>query len=506
MIIGSIVTQAMNDTADLLNLSPSASSLVESMRSIGYSLDTAVADLIDNSLTAGATEIQIDINWQNGQPYLTLRDNGSGMSKVELISAMRAGSRSPLETRQSADLGRFGLSLKTASFSQCRCLTVATIKDKKLTAATWDLDLVSSRDSWDLLVRTNISDIGVGEFIASHGTLVIWQKLDRLLQNDDEEARRRDVNKAINDLGDHLSLVFHRYLSGEKGINKVLITINGQSIEPFDPFNTMNMASTIEPQEIIEYDGKTVRIEAITLPHHSKTTPAEWQQFSGKEGYFENQGFYVYRQKRLIIHGTWFGIIRKSESTKLTRVKIDIDNNADNDWGLDIKKARCMPPPIVKKRLKKITERLIQTSKRVYSGKGKKLLEDDTYPVWIREKADGIIDYKLNPNHPSILNLVSTCSTQQAKLLRSLLNAIPASLPIDRIYSDYSQNPEEYGKQKTCEEDLKELILSAAIQLKADGSLTNQQIVKMLSQSTLFSESRSIIEEIVLSSSNNQPC
>lgn len=488
----------MNNSSEYLNLSPSASSLVESMRSIGYNLETAVADLIDNSLTAGATEIQININWQNGQPCLTLRDNGSGMSKAELINAMRAGSRSPLEPRSTADLGRFGLGLKTASFSQCRSLTVATIKDEQLTAATWDLDLVSSRDSWDLLVRDNISDIGIDDFVTSCGTVIIWQKLDRLLQNDDEEARRRDINKATNDLGDHLSLVFHRYLTGEKGIKRIKIFVNGLAIKPFEPFNTSNLASTIEPEEIIEYDGKTVRIEAITLPHHSKTTPIEWQQYSGKEGYLENQGFYVYRQKRLITHGTWFGIIRKTESTKLTRIKIDIDNDADNDWSLDIKKARCMPPPIVKKRLKKITERLIQSSRRVFSGRGRRLLENDTFPVWIREKADGIIDYKLNLDHPSILNLISTCSPKQANLLGSLLNAIPASLPIDRIYSDYSQNPEEYGKQKASEEDIKELILSAAAQLTADGLLTNEQIITMLSQSALFAENRGMIEEIVL--------
>lgn len=475
------------------------SALVESMRSIGYSIETAVADLIDNSIAACATTIQVSVNWNHGDPFISLRDDGIGMSKEELIHAMRAGSQSPLEARSKEDLGRFGLGLKTASFSQCRCLTVATRRDGQFTAATWDLDLVSSRNRWDLLLNGDISDLGIGDIEISKGTVVIWQKLDRFFPDQDQDSRRHEINNATKELGDHLSLVFHRYLTGEKGISRIEIMVNGYSLKPFEPFNTKNTASIIEPAEIIDYEGKTVRIEAITLPHHSKTSSSEWEEYGGKEGYFANQGFYVYRQKRLITHGTWFGLIKKTETTKLTRVKVDIGNDSDQDWSLDIKKSRCIPPQIVKRRLRTITERLVQGSKRVYSGKGRRLMEDDTIPIWNREKSEGLICYSLNHNHPSILHLLSICTGEQSMLLRSLLNAIPASLPIDRIYSDYSQNPDEYSQQNASEEDIQKLILSAAAQLKSEGALSNEQIIRLLQGSSLFANSVDIIENLVLS-------
>lgn len=105
-----------------INLSPRPSALLESLRSIGYTLETALADIIDNSITANSSSISVRFAWNNGDPWIAIIDDGDGMSNDELINAMRFGSRNPVEKRAKNDLGRFGLGMKTASISQCRHL------------------------------------------------------------------------------------------------------------------------------------------------------------------------------------------------------------------------------------------------------------------------------------------------------------------------------------------------------------------------------------------------
>lgn len=482
---------------ETIKIMPHASALVESMRNIGYTFETAVADLIDNSISAASTEVCVNIGWHKNEPYVCVLDNGAGMTKERLIEAMRAGSQSPLESREESDLGRFGLGLKTASFSQCRELTVATKKMDKESVAKWDLDHIAKYNNWELKLFKSAPLIGESNIVGKSGTLVIWQKLDRLSPYDSVDGSKVELNKVTQQLRVHLSLIFHRYLSGEPPCCKLVIKVNGLKLIPFNPFNMKNPAGTIEPQEIITYDNKNIYIQATTLPHHSKTTKDEWDEYSGMAGYFANQGFYVYRNMRLITHGTWFGIISKTEATKLTRVRIDIDNTCDQDWNLDIKKSKCAPPAIVRQRLKKITERLTLQGKRIYSRKGRQLLEDDPLPLWQRIKSEGQVTYNINLEHPSILFLLKICTEPQKLLIISLLKMIPSSLPIDRIYSDYARCPEEYSKLATSDDELREMITAVATQLLSTGMLTKEQAIGIISKSELFSSSKGMIVNIV---------
>lgn len=482
---------------ETIKIMPQASALVESMRNIGYTFETAVADLIDNSISADSSEVCINIGWHEDEPYVCILDNGVGMTKERLIEAMRTGSQSPLESREVGDLGRFGLGLKTASFSQCRELTVATRKMDQESVARWDLDHIAKYNNWELKLFESAPLIGESKIVGKSGTLVLWQKLDRLSPYDSVDGSKVELNKVTQQLRDHLSLIFHRYLSGESPCHKLVIKVNGLKLSPFNPFNMKNPAGTIEPQEIITYDNKTIYIQATTLPHHSKTTKDEWDEYSGMAGYFANQGFYVYRNKRLITHGTWFGIIGKTEATKLTRVRIDIDNTCDQDWNLDIKKSKCAPPAIVRERLKKITERLTSQGKRIYSRKGRQLLEDDPLPLWQRIKSEGQVIYSLNLEHPSILFLLKICTEPQKLLIISLLKMIPSSLPIDRIYSDYARNPEEYSKPSTSDDELREMITAVATQLLSTAKLTKEQTIGVLSKSELFRSNKSMIVNVV---------
>ena len=306
------------------NLPPRASTLSASMRDLGYSLETAVADLLDNSISAGATVVQIFCTLTPDCPILAIIDNGKGMNADEVIAAMRYGSSSPAEERLSGDLGRFGLGLKTASFSQCRRLTIATAQQGILHSTEWDLDLVNEKDDWliSILEEEEIKGLPFINDLGRNGTLVVWRALDRLLEDTIGPKQHEIINEKLDALGKHLSLVFHRYLAGEiRGRSKLSISVNGHNLEPFDPFCRNNSATQRLPEEIVYVDGVRVRLQPYVLPHHSKLSAKEYDYYQNRSDFISNQGAYVYRSGRLMAWGDWFRLIPKGENTKLARVQ-----------------------------------------------------------------------------------------------------------------------------------------------------------------------------------------
>jgi len=275
---------------------PDAASLMESMRSIGYSLDSALADLVDNSISADATKIDIEFRPFDA-PYLAIIDNGLGMTAGELELAMRHGSQNPLTSRKDTDLGRYGLGLKTASLSQCRCFTVITKKDNVISACRWDLDVVALRHAWTLLVldQTDISHLPQTERLQDMpcGTIVLWQKLDRLLAG--EASLEKALGEKMFAAGEHLSLVFHRYISGEGGIKKVDMAINSNPLNPIDPFLLTHRATQRLDEDIFKIEESKVSVKPFILPHISKLSPDEINVAGGREGLRSQQGFYIYR-------------------------------------------------------------------------------------------------------------------------------------------------------------------------------------------------------------------
>ena len=359
---------------------PKASVLVESLRDIGYSLHTAVSDVIDNSLTAGALKIELHAETHAEVPAIGILDDGTGMTEAELLEAMRPGSRSPLEGRTATDLGRFGLGLKTASFSQCRRLTVVTRRAGVTSCAVWDLDTVAARDRWIVELPGSVETIPWCDCLAADGTLVVWQKLDRLVGPDGREDRR-DLVRQLAETARHVEFVFHRFLSGrEDKEGRVAISLNGRELRPFDPFHSHHQATQHHQEEPFVLAGKEIRIQPVTLPHHDKVSKDDWTRYGGPEGYVKNQGFYLYRNRRLIVHGTWFGLARQLELTKLCRVRIDMPSSLDAEWKIDVKKAWAQPPPPVRERLCRIIERIGVPSRRTYTIRGSRLAGDSLLP------------------------------------------------------------------------------------------------------------------------------
>lgn len=235
-----------------IELPPYAPTLIESTRAIGYSLEAAVADIIDNSIAASAKNVDIFFFPVDGA-YIAILDNGNGMGTEELNAAMQYGSKNPIDARDAKDLGRFGLGLKTASLSQCRCLTVVAKQGDRIEGRQWDIDHVAETGSWSLIVLEageldsipNIDDLRAYE----SGTLVVWQKLDRLKAG--EINFEQALGRKIDGVREHLSLVFHRYLSGEKGITKLKISINGEKVSASDPFLEAKSVQAMDDETLV---------------------------------------------------------------------------------------------------------------------------------------------------------------------------------------------------------------------------------------------------------------
>lgn len=435
---------------------PSAPILIESIRSIGYSFETAIADLIDNSISAKATRIDI-LSIPNEEPYIIIFDNGNGMNKVELEEAMRLGSKNPNEVREENDLGRFGLGLKSASLSQCRNLTVVSKKDGKLSAFSWNLDYVIERNSWSILEYSEeeimqLENIELFKDV-ENGTYVLLKKFDKI------QASTLEINKTITEKMsstiDHLALVFHRYLD-----DGVEIYVNNRKIESIDPFLTKNKATQAKRTQEIKIGESIIKVKPYILPHYNKLSEDDLKKVGGKEDLRKNQGFYIYRNKRLIIWGTWFRLSRQDELSKLARVMVEIPNSLDDVWGIDIKKSTANIPDIIKKNLYSCIEESVFTSKEVYRYRGRKENNSEKYNyVWDRIKTRDGYEYRINRDLPQIQLLSKNFDKDVLIEFERLLKNIEKSFPTNTVYLDVADGKLKNDSEMSAEE-IDELIIA----------------------------------------------
>ena len=456
---------------------PHATALIEGLRDIGYSLETAISDIIDNSITAGAHLIHIVTETYSDEPYIAIIDDGEGMSEEELIAAMRPGSRNPLAARDEPDLGRFGLGLKSASFSQCRRLTVVSRRSGRTSAAIWDLDDVAERNEWAVQLPDHFDLIPSIDTLGEKGTLVLWQKLDRLTDGYSHNAAKRAevINQRIAETERHLRLVFHRFMEDAKPLR---ILLNARLLRPFDPFARKNPATISDPEEKLTLLRGDVEIQSFTIPHHKQMSKTDWEDIGGPEGHLKSQGFYLYRGKRLILYGTWFGLCRQSELTKLSRVRVDIPNSMDADWKIDVKKSSAQLPAVVRDRLKRVIERILAGSKRTYSKRGQKLVDHERLPIWHRIWADGQIRYRPNIEHPAFADFAESLPPDLRRGFVNCIALVGASFPIETLHADMAGTAEQIVPDRVDEDTLVQAVKATLHVLL--GARKNIQEIKSL--------------------------
>ena len=481
-------------------LPPSAASLSASMRDLGYSLETAIADLIDNSISAEATRIEIYCDPSGASPTLAILDNGKGMNNEEILAAMRHGAANPRIERAPSDLGRFGLGLKTASFSQCRRLTVISACNGAQCGAEWNLDLIDQQDDWiiSLLEQNEIEEQPFIELLSGNGTVVLWRNLDRLFEEESGHTRDEIVSEKLDIVGKHLALVFHRFLAGEvKGRKKISIAVNGHPIEPFDPFCRKNPSTQVLPEEIVRVGDLAVHMQAYILPHHSKLSPREYDYYQSRSDFLSNQGAYIYRNGRLMAWGDWFRLVPKGEATKLARVQIDFPNSMDEAWTIDIRKSRARPPRAIRERLRQVIDQICGRSTRVHRGRGQKLFEEIQAPIWERYADHDSIRYSLNSGHPLIQKLFARLDDEGGNILNVLMESISSALPVEMVYSDFSTHPREV-KQSALE--IQEVLerLKTLKRILFDNGEADASVFQEVMQSTrMFDAHKKTIEQFI---------
>jgi hypothetical protein len=369
---------------------PGAKRLIESLRNLGYECSTAVADLVDNSITAQASEVYVDIYGQHGSqpPHVVIADDGHGMERDDLHEAMRFGA---FQEYSADDLGKYGLGLKTASLSQCRVLTVASKakarrnKRPRRALMRWDLDYVYRTDDWDLLAPTDEElptwerEALANPLARTNGTVVLWTGLDEalpLLAADDVRVRERFLARLIEEVGEHLRMVFHRFMEGSiTGRKKLNIFVCGEQLKPWDPF--------CRDQKIRELDilsqrvsgrnrageemSGNVTISPYILPREDEfSTPQRWKSAAGPRNWNQQQGFYFYRNNRLLQAGGWSYLRAVDEHTKLLRVAVHFTGELDQSFSLNVTKMRARIPAEIRENVSSAVSKWVKAARERY--------------------------------------------------------------------------------------------------------------------------------------------
>jgi len=426
---------------------PDAGSMIETFRAIGYSIETAIADIIDNSISASAKNIWIDYEWKGPNTTLTILDDGIGMNNNELVQAMRPGSKNPLDTRTNEDLGRFGLGLKTASFSQTRKFTVISkATNYQPSMWCWDLDYVNKVQAWSLIKYCPNDKIWLKKINAlNSGTCVHWWDLDRLTKDtkEDSVASKDKFFIAMEDVKSHLSMVFHNFI--EDGLN---IYFRARKLDFWDPFMFGYEGLQARPESKLQY--QKVSIKGFVLPHRSKLTPEEYNYGKGpKDSWTAHQGFYVYRNKRLLVAGDWLGLFKREVHYDLCRIQINLPNNVDEDWQIDIKKSVARPPIKYREQIVAVAKDVRNQAVEVYRHKGKvlkrKLTKEKFLPFWEERVRHGKRFYKINRKHPLIEELNSS-TKENKREIEKLLQFIEETVPVPLITLQESENEQPHGQ------------------------------------------------------------
>lgn len=462
-------------------------------RSFGnYDLPSALADLVDNSIKAKARTVYVTCLLNDGDPEVRIRDDGEGMSAQALFDAMRPASTNPEEERSPDDLGRFGWGLKTASFSQCRRLTVLSNGGSGLSGAEWDLDDI---DGWTMAVfdEDEASAMTHPDLQSASGTEVIWRTCDRLSENG--QIRGEAFNELVSHARQRLSLLFQRFLAGESGAPRLRILVNGQPIAAFDPFHRENNATQpLAPETLHLPNGAAITIRGYILPHFSKLALADYDRLGGEEGFVRNQGFYIYRNNRLIVNGTWFRLVRHGELSQLVRIAIDVPSSLDEMWKITVDKADAHLPSMLRDRLKAMIANLRRSSGEVFRSRGGRMRARGTTQVWNKYARGGQIRYYINREHPLVAALLAAEDPDHARAASAAVSMIEQNFPAVTIGEDVVRAPEAMN-QSVLDVHAFTADLDAALPMLLAQSGNIPNLVQLLKTTEPWSSSYKVVEE-----------
>lgn len=452
---------------------PSATPVIQALRSLGYNAGTAIADLVDNSVDAGATRITLEFKCLGNDGTIIITDNGSGMDEDMLQIAMNIGSKDPRENRQPRELGRFGMGLKTASFSLGKRLSVLTKHKGVYAQRCWDLDHVSQCNEWQLFTKIpeEVREL-MNKIEGDSGTVICIDKLDRFMgAGTANTIHESSFFTKVRRIHNHLEFVFHSIIE----YDKVQIILNENVLDPWDPF-MIKHPSTVEGEtQVLNINGNRIKVKYYVLPHASFLNEQEYKRAGGNRGWRDHQGFYIYRENRLLHYGDWLGMFQKDASCQLARIRVDLPNMADNDWQVDIKKSAVIPPDNAKIRLESIAKFVRKISRDIFYFRTQGTNSNQTFKgslnTWELSGSDEGQQFILNRNHPILSEIQKKIDDETARLLNMYLKFVQLGSPSNII--DSPKVSEEVIQMVT--DARKELVVQFSTTLTKLQVVENQQ-------------------------------
>lgn len=438
-----------------VRLIPSARRLVRSLRDMGYDFSQAVADIIDNSIEANADCVSIKIEFDGDDSTVRIFDNGSGMTPSGLREAMRYGSD---RKYSDVDLGKFGLGLKTASMSQCQLLIVASRHSARradIDAYSWDLEHIENTNRWEI-VQIKSKDLApeVNQHLGSTtGTVIIWKKLDRILgyKHPYGEFAKKRLSQLCRELEFHLGMVFHRFLSGEVPDKSLKILLNGNEVNPWDPFcrteqHTKQLQSFSIP---IEHNGTigTVMFEPHILPHQEDFSSQQaFRNAGGPNSWNQQQGFYIYRSGRMIQSGGWSRLTASDEHMKLARIAVSFLPALDEAFKINVAKMRVQLPTQIRDDVRKGIAPIRKMARSIYDRKPNRSnttipsstsFAVGTKPIGVNESATSSENANTRENNENVLvftleewgrKLLELCTRKEKRVLKTVIEKLRAKV------------------------------------------------------------------------------
>lgn len=472
--------------------SPNPEYLIKSIAEQGYSLETSLADLMDNSISANATKIEVLIDTDSEPFKLFLADNGDGMTDAELASNMRFPSNSPENLRVNSDLGRFGLGMKTASFSQTRKFTVLSKKkeEKKYNGRTWDVNFLKSH-GWKIIVNTEeevarlmyqynkLSNEFLNKFDDYEpNTIVIWEGLYKFENYLEEDNRRNALKKELTEVtSDYLALVFHRFI--ENTSNPLIIRLNNSIVEPFNPFPEEERDfRQIEPRQS-SFKSDRVKIEGFVLPSRamdeSKTGVSKWT--TKYRSLMDMEGIYIYRANRIILFGGWNGIIKKSPRLQLARLRVEVGNSVDHLLHLNVAKSQIVIPYELRNAFEVYIEELKEEAEREFHNRGIRKFSgtkgNDNSQLFDRVASSKGSLLEVNNEFPLIKSLVESFNEDQKSQFNLILRMINT-----RVNTIRRTHEEKEFLDVEKEDGISSTELESTIQNLLSFGISKQMIIK----------------------------
>jgi hypothetical protein len=441
--------------SEYIDLSPNPKSHIKTLSRIGYNLNSAISDIIDNSVTADSKNIFFEMDVVEENAVLIIKDDGHGMDECTLINSMRIGCKDPSDIRDEFDLGRFGSGMKMASFSQARKLTVISKSEKSnIQSATWDLDLVENANAWKLIKHSEKeTDELCSKFnikFGTSGTAVIWENISKYNGYPIVELQTI-LGQDLASLKSYVRLHFHKFMEGKRAIS---FYFNFQKLEHFDPFlRSRNGYQEGPSQKFRVKKGGSIELRVHILPHESKLTKTDLDNLGGADQITANQGLYVYRANRLIISGGWFGLTRLSQLGKLARVEVNVPTSLDEEWSTDVKKSSLEIPHKVKVKLKQLIREPIKRSQKTYRYRGR-LEEANSFWKVNENEREKSISYEISKDNTLLKKLLVTLDIEQTSDLIKYLTHLSEEIPIHHIYEKMSSEPNKINQNDISYDDL----------------------------------------------------